>query len=102
MITIEYCQEGKAISDFEIDQWINNLITQGIGEFKISNSLPAAAIRLAILENRLKHSDVVIKFMDKIFKFNEYAIISDWPYDLFNKETEFCCKILKAQIRKMK
>lgn len=85
MMKFEYCKEGKAISDFDINDFLkyvtdclnNHRITDMT--FKISTSPPFEAIRLAIVEGKIDFNKIQFLFNGRIITINKYGAITDWP-----------------------
>lgn len=85
MLKFEYCKEGKAISDFDISDFIkyvmdclNDPIIKDM-TFKISTTPPFEAIRLAIVEGKIDFNKIQFLFQGKIITINKYGAIMDWP-----------------------
>ena len=94
MLIIEYSKYGDTISDFEYENWLNNvkhtLSTHKDEDivFKVSTTLPIYAIRLAVVKDEIDYTKVKFKFEDvsgyKESSINEYGVLNYWPIDNVN------------------
>jgi len=103
MITIEYCEEGIAVSDFNYQIWIDTVKNMKADYcFKVSTSLPIDLIRLAILEDEILFSNVNFKYDGKILQPNEFGILEDWPVGFCDKEMVISGQLLRLQSKRRK
>jgi len=110
MLTIEYCESGKSISDFDIESWVDYIVkVKDLNlRFKVSTSLPIDAIRLAIVQGRLDYRKVVFAFEDKTMQVNEFGALLNWSNGFCDKGVRYAEKILRHAVsmrkaeRKMK
>ncbi len=87
MITIEYCEDGEAVSDFNVDRWFKSVVNATKDPFesayrpndKVSTTPPIDRVRVAIANGELSCEDVNFIFNGKIIKSNEYGALSEWP-----------------------
>lgn len=104
MITIEYCKDGTPISDFEMDEFVNDikkLIENNVTKtLKISNELVIRYIQFEILKNEIDYRNIVLKFEGKIIEFDEDGIMKDYPVNLLTVYVDICTKIINCRIEK--
>ena len=76
-ITIEYCPDGLAISDFAIKSWEQRMIQNyQLGQdalYKVSTILPMYAVRIAVVAGYIKVDDVIFIVDGKSTKINKYG-----------------------------
>ena len=108
MIIINYCKDGKAYSDFAIlsDKFKEELIYLANKSreilLDISTENFILALRLLIVEDKIKPEQVIFKFKNDIFSIDEYGIFVNWPRGFIDWQSEFHRKIIKAQNIKRK
>jgi len=99
MITIEYCREGDAISDFACNDWLENILNQeGDMHLQISTSPPCNALRLAIVQGRIPCEDVMFEFEGKELPPNKYGAIMHWPDGFTDLDCTYSEQILRGAI----
>jgi len=96
MIVIEFDKWGRAVSDFELDQFASHIedIAYGhklfrqqhkrdIGEavtFSVSTSLAIHVIRASICEGKIEPEDVAFRFEGKDLHVDENGRMDTWPF----------------------
>jgi hypothetical protein len=88
-LRIYYQKNGKAVSDFEIEEWFDNLRPWWEKEPKptdnaslnvyVSTSPPIWRVLLAIVEDELDCNEVVFIFEGKELRSDPYGAMKDWP-----------------------
>jgi hypothetical protein len=103
MITIEYCEDGIAVSDFNYQVWIDTVKSmKGDHCFRVSTSLPIDLVRIAILKDEILYSNVNFKYEGKLLQPNQYGSLSDWPFGFCGVEADMCGQILRLAAAKRK
>jgi len=104
MITIEYTDNGEAVSDFNYSEWLervkNNVDSNTT--FKVSTSTPIFAIRLAIVKGEVDHKKIKFKYNDKESNVNEYGVFNYWPKGFADVTDVLVQNILSTAIKKKK
>jgi len=103
MITIEYCKEGLAISDFSYSDWVYN-VKQTIKDgkdhkFEVSTSIPIAALRLEIALGNIDCESITFCFWGQYFQANKYGAITNWPRGFADVECAIAEDILRVAIK---
>ena len=102
MITMEYCMEGEAISDFEVEAWVDAVIDQErkahFKHYKVTNSIPFSAIRLAIVQGRIPCENVTFFFDGKEIRPNKYGAVQDWPKGFCDKEVGYMEQTMRLAV----
>ena len=79
MITIKYASGGELVSDFDIQSFMDMVMTKAENDndmnWTVSSSLPIEAITLLIAEGKVPHDKVLFIFEDKEIRPNEYGVI---------------------------
>ena len=104
MITIEYAENGQAVSDFNYKDWLDN-VKANVGRdhtFIVSTSVPIYAVRLAIVRGELDCSKIVFKYSNEVFQANEYGAIPDRPFGFCDVENRLAEDILRFAMKKRK
>lgn len=107
MITIEYCEDGVPISDFEYPYAIQTICdyckeeTSDL-ELRLSTSIIITAIRLEIAKGNIDYNKIKFQYKNKKFQANEYGVILDWPKGFCDIETDLCEQILRVAMEKRK
>lgn len=105
-IIIEYSKNGVAINDFETDAFVADVISNiGNGkDYIVSSSVAITALRLAIVEEKMKSDDIKILFYGKCgweeVKINKYGAIVNCPKNFCDTEIIMCEKILTLAKKK--
>ena len=112
ILTFVYCREGKAVTEFNYKEWLDEVCTYYNKDFskanlevlavtyEVSTELAFLAIRREVAEGRINHKD--IKF---VIEGKEYLIgedtqpIEPMPFDIFRAGYNMVCDINRA-IRK--
>lgn len=103
-IILEYCEEGKPVSDFQINKWSKNLIekfneSDRSIQIKISNESLIYYSRFLIISGKIKYNQLVFKFNNKLLHLNEFcAFIEPLPDGFLNLYSESIFKISKHAI----
>ena len=93
-LTVEYCEDGKAVSDFEVEKWLSDLIHNlehsGLAIWaKVSTETPIHAVRVAVYRRLLDYRLVRIYYDGHFLPIDSHGRINDWP-------AGFCDKIYKS------
>lgn len=104
MITIEYCENGTAVSDFNYSDWLYNVIKNAKADhtFLVSTSLPINLVRLAIIRDELDYRHVYFLYCGYSFQANEYGVISNWPHGFCDRDIAVSEDILRYATKKKK
>lgn len=89
-ISITYSPDGQAISDFEIEDWANDIVKESqtpisnftgerVIERKVSNELAINQIRVFIKQGKLNHSEVVFVYNGSELKPDKNGRLENWP-----------------------
>lgn len=97
MITVNYCKEGTAVSDFAAEEWLINWLSFNDNMvYNVSTENIISWIRVYIAEGKLSIKDVKLQFNGKDIEINEYAVISEWPDGFCDYGEENSARILRA------
>lgn len=102
MITIEYCEDGEAFSDFDLELFIEELQETETLELQVSTSNVIKAVTLAIVQDKLVHSDIQFMFNEQLISVNEFGVIQDWPDGFADIEAKMCEELITLGIQKRK
>lgn len=77
MVTIEYCSEGKPISEFDLEEFVRLVKLSVKYDFylKISTSAPFLALSIAIIKGVIDYKQVVFKINNIVYELDKYG----WP-----------------------
>ena len=104
MITIEYSENGQAVSDFNYKDWLDN-VKANVGRdhtFIVSTSVPIYAVQLAIVRGEIDCSKIVFKYSNEVFQANEYGAIPNRPFGFCDVENKLAEDILRFAMKKRK
>ena len=82
MITIEYCKHGKKVSDFEYEEWVEQVLAKNPDEdfaFKVSTATPIDAIRVAIKKGKIDCKKVQFRFEGWDIAVDKHGHLEYWP-----------------------
>jgi hypothetical protein len=101
MITIVYGMDGRAVSDFDISDWIWDVIHHCKEDYSlvVSNALPIHMVRLEIVKGNIDPKDITFKYFDQVFQANKYGAIPDWPKGFADREIAVCEDILRTAMK---
>lgn len=110
MVTIKYEESGEAVSDFSIEEWLENIeiavadVGNTIWErnFSVSTSLPIFAVKRAVAQGRISKDAVQFMYQDEIIRINQYGAILKWPSGFADLEAIYCEDILRAGVNTRK
>jgi hypothetical protein len=102
MITIEYCEYGRAVSDFDCLDWLDIVKSSTDGYFQVSTSVPISVIRLAIAKGEINYNNVVFIYNNITLNINEYGSIIDCPKGFCDIQIKISEKILTTACYKRK
>ena len=77
-LTIRYCAEGEAVSDFAVEEWYEKV--RAGGDFKVSNELPLTRVRVGIFEGEIPHTDVEFLFEGHVLQPTVEGRLFIWPH----------------------
>lgn len=104
IITIEYCSNGKPISDFAYDDFLfqikQDLKDNTHKHYRISTATPIYRIRAAIAEGEIPADRIVFKYYDDLFQANEHGKILNWPLGWCDIQGQLSERILRAAIKR--
>lgn len=107
-VVIKYSKDGKAIGDFEVESFVEDVIAN-IGKGKdyiVSSSIAINALRLAIVEGRINKDCVKFLFYGKCgleeVKVTKYGSIENCPRGFCDKDIDICESILINAIKMKK
>jgi len=87
---------GTAIPDGLAESYVQALIDNPPDSpFVVSSSIFIQALRVAVKEGRLQHSDVIIIFNSEPIPIDSKGAISEWPKGFCSLEREFLVRILR-------
>lgn len=91
MITIEYSENGQAISDFNCDKYIKNIqeLIFIDRHYAVSSSIVILAIRAAIARKELDHEKIRFKFNGQFLYPDKNGRIEYWPEGFCNFDLKF-------------
>jgi len=86
-LIIEYSENGEAVPDLKVREWLDellagmnnksdNVITTNIS---VGTEVMIQAIRVAIIQERLKPEDVTIRFKNQEWCFDKNGRSETWP-----------------------
>lgn len=118
-VIVKYSKDGRAVSDFIVDNDINVLInliqtikkihpSENISSnftsayFHVSTDNIITAIREAIALDRIDCNDIGIEFDGNIYKINEFGSTPCWPDGLEDIGVTRSINILEAAVQKTK
>lgn len=103
MITMEYCAEGTAVSDWDVEVVFGVLAAPPRGDARIKYSTANIfhRVRQGIAEEEVDHRHVLFVFDGQSVVVNEYGMIHDWPRG-FLSNGDVHSKILRAGVYKRK
>ena len=82
MKTVKFIPTGKAVSDFEISEYVDNILISDEDEFHTSTHMVIDEIRARILEGRIGVDDLHVYVMGKegeeYFAIDKNGRSSDW------------------------
>lgn len=78
MKTIHYNRTGLAISDYNISEWIDNMLKEKQESFTISTFLVIDEIRARIKEGKIRVDDITIITEGKYFTIDKNGRSNDW------------------------
>lgn len=85
---------GIAIPDGLAESYVQSLIDNPPDStFVVSSSIFIQALRVAIKEGRLLHSDVIITFNSEQIPINSSGSISQWPKGFCSHEIDFLSRL---------
>jgi hypothetical protein len=83
MITLEYdSMAGLALPEGKICDFVDQFIADNAGKdvkLVYGQELILHYFRLAVVNGKLDHNDIVVQYLDKILTVNSYANLSSWP-----------------------
>jgi hypothetical protein len=83
MIILEYdSMEGLALPEGKICDFVDQFIADNAGKdvkLVYGQELILDYFRLAIINAKLDHNDIVVQYLDKIVTVNSDAKLSSWP-----------------------
>jgi len=105
MIRIEYAPGGELVSDFDIQSFMDMVVSKiennNDMDWTVSNSLPIEAINLLVAEGKVPHEKVIYIFEDKEIRPNEYGVI--WrPKGFCDIGSDIAEKTLVASMKRRK
>jgi hypothetical protein len=107
MIIITYCKEGKPISDFECEDFLNEvkltiqyLAIQDSFFFDVSTSGPIYIVKKAIAENEIDYKKIQFVFNHQVLEPNYYGAIINHPKGFADFECQCSESILRAAMKK--
>lgn len=82
MITLEYdSMAGLALPEGKICDFVDQFITDNTGKdvhLVYSQELILDYFRLAIVNNKLDHNNIVVKYQDTIIPIDKYGTLKKW------------------------
>lgn len=85
MVTIEYCEKGIPISDWDAQGWVDSIRRRILSEkddhYYISTSPPIHLLRAEMYERKIPWDKVQFMWQGKILNHNENARFDPWPDD---------------------
>ena len=96
---IEYHEDGKAVSDFELDNEYWNLISSN-SDFSYSTENIFHRIRLGVLKDEINPENYVLVFKGMNFRMNKFGQINDWPIDFISQNSKLHELILQEMMNK--
>lgn len=107
MVTIEYCNDGKPISDFGFHKYLipimlNSQRTDIDITYKFSTSIPFRKIQIGILQGAIDYKNIQIKFRGETFKLDKYGTSNNWPEgcaDIYSRLSEEFLKLMISKRR---
>ena len=85
MLTINYCKEGTAISDFVLEDWIQSLKPYAANQDQpnkvesISSEIAILAIRVAVKKGELNYKNTILKFGESKIEVDKHGDIEYYP-----------------------
>jgi hypothetical protein len=101
---IEYCAEGKAITEWNFQEWIDEVARlQDTNELmKVSTELAIDMVRSAILDEKINPNNIQFLFNGIEANVNEYGVIIDWPKGLADFSNRVIINIVEKQCARRK
>ena len=101
MITIEYCAQGEAVSDFAVRDWLDLVLNSTSGSvFRISTEAPVHALQLAIVSGTIAANNVTFMYCGHAFQANEYGAIPERPLGFCDRSVAYSEDIVRAAMQK--
>ena len=77
MLTVEYCKEGLAVSDFDAVQFVREMFQEQDGptEFQVSTSAVIQQIRLEVARKDIAPEVIQFKYNGQILTINEFGYV---------------------------
>ena len=108
MITIEYCEDGEPISDFNYEDWITRIKNYFLYAkeqdwyLKASTDIAIQALRLEIAKGNINCEDITFAFKDEKFKANKYGVFNKVPDGFCKAHFDLIWQIIRVGIDKHK
>jgi hypothetical protein len=102
---IEYCADGPATSDFDVEDTVLLLRQfQDVPDVHLltSSGILIDAIRLAVVKDELRHDSIQFMYNMNLYSVNTYGVIQDWPNGFADKSVDIAQMILTLVIKKRK
>lgn len=95
MITIRYCAEGEAVSDFGVEEWwAKALAYNGNVLLRVSTTLPITRARVAVCEADLFCVDVAFEFQGELLHPDPDGRLAHWPRGFCDAEEDLLFRLL--------
>jgi hypothetical protein len=107
MITLEYCAEGKAITEFDYEEWTKYILDEYNNNkdtyCKLSTEIPFMVVRKAIAEGAVDCKDVTFVFDGKSYTVSDEGNFKEnLPSDRFRVTFDLFCAMRRAAKKKNK
>ena len=83
MVGIRYCSEGKAVSDFALEEWFAEILPLALDEqwhaLGVCTAMPIHRVRVAIREGDIPPEYVQFWYGDRILQPDKDGRMLTWP-----------------------
>ena len=101
MIILNYCKEGIALSDFDMEQTYQQIKEAG-GEYNFSTSPIFFRFKQAVAEEEIEIDDIEFRLNGVSVQMNQYGAIPNWPKGFLQGLVDIAQRTLEAQMRRHK
>jgi len=104
VITIEYCAEGEAVSDFAVEEWWEKVRTQAAmglsARSRVSTGLAIDRVRVGIVDGELPHQDVEFLFRGECLRLDADGFTDRWPNGFCDSYEKLARRLLEGHVRR--
>jgi hypothetical protein len=99
-ITVTYSAENAiCIPDLKVDEWVDKLVETYENQTEdysvvVGTEIMIYGIRVAIMEGRINHKDIVFSFEDEELVVDKDGRLPKWPVGFADRTEVYACKLL--------